>query len=451
MKRVRLSRKLATWLGAAAAAVAAVLVLVGIDLVWTDYLWYQSLGQTSVFWIRFVSQASVWLGCTAVGFAITYVSARSAWKSVAEKPRFNALTVLACLTLSGVMGWTMSQKWMVFRLAVAQAPFGIKDPQFGLDVGFFVFTLPALELLNRWLAGLCILAMVIVVGIAFVATRLDTAGDLSVDWQRLKETLSILGGFLALTAAANYWIAIYQLSFSVAETPFAGASYADIHAQLPADWMLVVISIGVAITLFATAGSRRLKPVAVAFGVWAIAAVLLGSLWPMLVETYVAAPNDATLEAPYLARNIAMTRAAYDLTGVKGRPYPALTSLSASASAAAQAELQDATVWTPSSVRQAFDQLQQIRPYYKLSPTEFDRYEYDGTLHQVLVAAREIDTSGLPARRANVGQQAPRVHTRVRTGHRSTRKTSTSGPPDVHRRRRSAAHRQREARPARRA
>ena len=92
MKRARLSRKLAVWLGAGTAAVAAVLALVGADFVWTEYLWYASLGQGSVFWIRFLSQASVWVTCTAVGFAVTFLSARSAWRSVAEKPRFNGLT-----------------------------------------------------------------------------------------------------------------------------------------------------------------------------------------------------------------------------------------------------------------------------------------------------------------------------------------------------------------------
>jgi len=397
MKRVRLSRKLAVWAGAAMAAVAGVVALVGIDVVWTDYLWYQSLGQSNVFWVRYLSMGAVWLVCTAVALSATLLSARAAWRSVAGKPLYNGITALACTVLAGAMAFTMSKQWMVFRLAWAQSPFGLKEPQFGLDVGFFVFTLPAFELLTSWLAGLIVLAMVIITGVAFVSTRLDTTGELTIDWWRLKKSFSVLGGLLVLTAAASAVISIWQLSFSTVETPFAGASYSDIHAQLPANIIVALIALGVAVILFATAGTKRFKPALIGFAVWAAAAVLLGSAWPSLVQTYVAAPNEASVEAPYIARNIAMTRSAFDLTGVKGQEYPALETLDASASAAAEKTLADATIWTPSAVQQAFGQLQTIRPYYKLSAIDYDRYEYNGSLHQVLVAARQIDPSGLPA------------------------------------------------------
>src|SRR5512133_2717556 len=112
MKRVRLSRKLAMWGGAALAAAGAVVALVGIDIVWTDYLWYGSLGQQDVFWVRYLSLGAVWLACTAVGFSVTYLGARSAWKSVASKPLFNGLTALACFVLAGAMSLTMSKQWM---------------------------------------------------------------------------------------------------------------------------------------------------------------------------------------------------------------------------------------------------------------------------------------------------------------------------------------------------
>ncbi len=430
MKRARLSRKLAVWLGAVSVLVLGAVALVGIDVVWTDYLWYQSLNQQNVFWVRYGSQAAVWLLCTAVGFLVTFASARAAWSSVAEKPRFNGLTALASLVLAGAMSMTLSQQWMVFRLAVAQSPFGLKDPQFGLDVGFFVFTMPALELFNRWLMGLSVLGMVTFVGIAFVATRLDTTGDLRIHWWRLKRTLSILGGLLMLTAAANFVLSIWRLSFSVAETPFAGASYADVHAGMPALVILALISLAVAATLIATANSKRFKPVLLGFAVLAAASVLLGSVWPWAVQTYIATPNEASLEAPYIARNIAMTRNAFDLAGVKGQDYPGLDSLTPSASAAAATSLQDATIWTPSSVKQAFNQLQTIRPYYKLSAIDYDRYAYGGSLHQVLVAAREIDPTGLPAT-AQTWVNRHLVYTHgFGLAISSTSKTTPSGFPD---------------------
>ena len=160
-------------------------------------------------------------------------------------------------------------------------------------------------------------------------------------------------------------------------------------------------------------------------------------MWPSLVQTYVATPNEASLEAPYIARNIEMTRDAFELAGVKGKLYPGLETLDASASAAAEESLADATIWTPSSVKQAFKQLQTIRPYYKLSAIDYDRYEYNGSLHQVLVAARQIDPTGLP----KVAQTWVNKHLVYTHGYglaiSSTSRTNAAGLPRVHRGRRA--------------
>ncbi len=418
------------WVGGLSAALLGVLAFVGLDLVWTEYLWFSSMGQQNVFWVRYGSQAVVWLVCAGVSFAVTLTSARAAWRAVGDEPRFNGLTAGACFILAAAMGWNMSRQWMVFRLAVAGAPFGLKDPLFGLDVGFFVFTLPAIELFTRWLIGLCILGMVVCVMIVFLSTRLDTSGDLTVDWWRLKRIVSILAGLLTVCAAFNFIIGIWRLSFSTFETPFAGASYSDVHAQIPANMILAVVGVVIAILLFATANSKRFKPVLIGFAIWAVAVVVLGTAWPYLVQTYVATPNEASLELPYISHNIDMTRNAYDLAGVKGQDYPGLQTLSPASSAMAVKSLQDATIWTPDSVKQAFNQLQTIRPYYKLSAIEYDRYEWAGGLHQVLVSARQIDPAGLP-RAAQTWVNRHLVYTHgFGLAISSTSRTSGTGFPD---------------------
>ena len=395
MKRLSWSKKVLLWAGALLAAVAALAVFAWLAFVWTDFRWFASLGQQDVFWVTALSQFAVWLAFFAIGFAVVYMSARAAWLVISEKVRLPRTTAFACALLAGALALTMSQQWMTFRLAAAQHPFGVKDLQFGVDVGFFVFVLPAFERLYQFLNGLTIVAIVTVAGIT-ASSRMRVIDTIPVRVAQLKKILFSLGGVLMLAVSLNFWISVWRISYSPAGQIF-GASYSDIVGALPAFWIMLFVSLGFAAVLFATAARPGWKPAVIAALTWAVAGVLLVGALPAVIQNYVATPNEATLEQPYRARNIAMTRAAFDLTSVEGVQYAGLESLSASASADAERLLSDATVWTPSSVGQAFNQLQTIRPYYKLSAIDFDRYNIGGELREVLVSARQIDPTGLPA------------------------------------------------------
>lgn len=395
MKRVRLSKRIAIGAVRLVAAAVVLAVLAGIAWVWTDYSWYASVGQTGVFWGISLSAIIVWLIFAALAFAVIYPSARAAWLVVAEKRRFPVATAVVSALLAGVLALTMSRQWPTFRLALANPPFGFEDLQFHLDVGFFVFVLPAFERIYQWMNGMLVLAIV-VVGAIVASSRLQLAGTVPAQWSRLKRILGSLAGVLALAVALNFWIQVWRISYSPAGQIF-GASYADITASLPANWIMFALTLVLAAVLFYAAWRPGWKLMTVSLFSWAVAGTLLVGVWPWVVGTYIAAPNEATIEQPYRARNIAMTREAFDLAGMKGIPYPALESLTASDSADAQKLLADATIWTPASVSQAFSQLQTIRPYYRLSPVDYDRYVVNGEERQVLVSGREINTSGLPA------------------------------------------------------
>jgi len=395
MKKRRLSKRLAIWGGAVLAAGGVLAILNWVAGVWTDYQWYVSVGQQSVFWTASLSQIAVWLAFATLGFAVLYWCARAAWLVASVKVQYPRVTAVVCLLLAAGMALTMSNQWMTFRLAFAQPSFGVKDLQFGADVGFFVFLLPAFELLYAWLNGVLIVAMV-TVGAITASSRLQVTGTIPVRWWQLKKVLLSLAGFLMLAVSLNFWISVWRISYSPAGQIF-GASYSDIYAALPGDWIMLALSVALAVVLLANAARRDWKLVIVASAAWAVAGVLIVAVWPYLVQTYVATPNEATLEQPYRARNIAMTRAAFDLTSVNGVQYAGLESAPASAAASAERLLGDAPVWTPGSVGRAFDQLQTIRPYYKLSAIDFDRYRIGGELRQVLVAARQISPAGLPS------------------------------------------------------
>jgi uncharacterized membrane protein (UPF0182 family) len=395
MKRRSFTKKVALWAGALVAAAVVLAVLAGIAWVWTDYRWFVSVGHESVFWGVDLSQIAVWLAFAIGGFAVIYPSMRAAWLVVSTRHRFPRSTAFVSALLAGALAIAMSQQWMTFRLAIANQPFGVKDLQFHMDVGFFVFVLPALERVYQWLNGLLVIAIVAVVAVV-ASSRLQLADTVPVRWSRLKRILGSLAGVLTLAVALNFWIQVWRISYSPGGQ-FFGASYASVTAALPAYWIMFGLSVALALVLFVTAQRRGWKLMTLSLVAWAVAGTLLVGVWPYVIQNYVAAPNEATVEQPYRARNIAMTRAAFDLSSVQGVQYPALQSISASASGQAQRLLEDATIWTPASVSQAFNQLQTIRPYYTLSPVDYDRYDVNGDERQVLVSGREINPSGLPA------------------------------------------------------
>jgi len=395
MARERLSWKLVVGLGVLSAAFIAVIALVAFDFVWTEFRWFASMGHSSVLTVRIMSQLTVWLVCTAFASTMLYTTARLAERLVNKGERFNRIALVASVLVGGAASVTMAQNWMTFRLAWVQSPFGVVDPQFGRDVSFFVFTLPALELLNTWFNGLIILSAILVLGIIAIPNRNDLPGSISAQRWQLKALFSRLAGLLMLSVAFNFWISIWRLTYT-SRAQLVGASYTDVHAQLPADWIMVVLSLVLAVVLFATASSKNWKAPAAAFGVWAVMGIALTSVWPSLVQDYVVAPNEASLESPYIKRNIDMTRQAFELTDVAAEEYQAQGTVPTGAVARAATSLRSARIWTPSAVKQAYSQLQTIRPYYQLSRIDTDRYVVNGALEQVLVAAREIDTSGLP-------------------------------------------------------
>ncbi len=379
---------------------ALTLVVIGFVLwsqLWTTYQWYRDLDAASVFVTRIVSKGTLWLCATLIASATLYTSALMAGRYVIRNRWFNPVALVSSVVLGTLMGWSLSANWITFRLAVAQSPFGIRDPLFGRDVGLFVFTLPALEIAATWLGGLLAIAFIVIAAVVLIPEVTGADRAVPDKWARVQSLLTALFGFGMLFTAFSRWLDVWRLEYS-SHAQFVGASFTDAHALLPAKWVLVVASVGVALVMFATARSRRWAWQASALVVWGLAAVILGSWWPGLMQAYVVAPNEAKLEAPYIRRNIDMTRAAFDLADTTSRHLQPVESLTPSAAANAVEALGSARIWSRSSVTQAYTQLQTIRPYYRLSTPETDRYELDGSRQQVLVSAREIDVDSLPTR-----------------------------------------------------
>ena len=406
--------------------IAATIVFIGIPFVtwlagvWADWRWFSDLGQGAVFTTRIVSQLAVGAVFALLTFIILFTSMRFARRmaprlvpvrfpegipeqletvllSIRGKmgPILDFAILASALVLAFLNGLGMSANWETFRISLASVPFGYSDPQFGRDVGFFVFQLPAMNLIADWLTGVLMLTIVL----SFAVHILDGAIQ---PWERLKgfaphvkAHLSVLLALLVATFGFKYWISIWELNFSKFGQ-IVGAGYTDIHARIPAYQILIAVSLATAVALLLNIRYKGWRLPLISLGVWVAASILLGAVWPGLMQQFIVAPNEASAEAPYIERNITMTRKAFGLEDVEGQKFPAAETLTAADVVADRETLKNVRLWDPTIVAQSYSQLQSIRPYYEFPDVDVDRYTIDGRRQQVLVSAREMNSALLP-------------------------------------------------------
>ena len=406
--------------------VALLALFVGMPFVtwlsreWVDYAWFSDLGQRDVFVIRIVSQLAIGALFALLSFVILYVNMRVARRMAPRVmaigmpegtpeqfeafirqvrggigPIMDKAILYGALALGFFNGLEMSTNWKIIRLALASVRFGYVDPQFGRDVGFFVFKLPVFNLLGDWLIGILVLTTLLSALVHLLGGAIQPWARLKGFAPHVKGHLSVLMAFIVLAWGFSDWIKIWELNFS-RTGQIIGAGYTDIHAQAPAYSILIVISVVTAVALLANIRFRGWRLPAIALGVWLGASLLLGVLWPSMMQQFIVAPNEVAVEAPYITRNIAMTRRAFGLNDVEGRSFAASENLTADDVLADRKTLANIRLWDPKIVAQGYRQLQSIRTYYEFPDVDVDRYVINGKKEQVLVSAREMNSAQLP-------------------------------------------------------
>jgi uncharacterized protein len=400
-------------------AVVAVLVVLFLSArslagFYTDYLWFDSVGFSAIWrgllWARFAPAAVFAVVFFVLMFASLTIAERLApsTRSLGPEdemlaryqhsvaPYSGRLRVGVSLLFALLAGGSVSGEWQNWILFTHAQSFGIKDPQFHLDVGFFVFRLPFLTFIFDWLfAGLLVILVV-----TAVAHYLNGGIRLQSPFQRVtpqvKAHLSVILALMALVKTAQYWLARYELDFSTRGV-VEGASKTDVAAQLPAYNLLMIISV-VAAGLFVWNIWRRgwVLPV-IAVGLWGFVSLVVGTIVPAVYQQFFVNPNELTKEKPYIARNIHATRDAFKLNkvAVKNFDYKADLTL---------ADLQDdsqtignARLWDSDVIARNFQIFQSLQTYYRFLDADTDRYVVDGKLQQVQVAARELNRGDLPS------------------------------------------------------
>ena len=396
----------------ASVLVALFLALSGFASFWTERLWFESVGYSSVFGTLLWTRVGLFLVFGGVMAAVVALNLALAYRARpllinggdANLSRYrDAVTPVTGWLVGGVSalmglfaGASASGQWREYSLWRHSSPFGRTDPYFDRDVGFYVFELPWWHYLTDFVMASAVIGLMAATLVHYLygGIRLSVARD------RLSSAaqvhLSVLLGIFVLAKAADYWLDRFDL-VTDSGSLFTGMDYTGERAVLPAKEILTGIALICAVLFFLNVWRRTWLLPSMGIALLALSAVLLGLIVPGVVQQFQVSPNVPDKEGPYIAKNIEATRAAYNLDDIEVSPYSSNPDTSDEGGLAA---LDQATstvpLVDPKIVSQTFEQQQQVRAYYSVPPVlDVDRYEIDGTDRAVVLGVRELDQNGL--------------------------------------------------------
>ena len=395
------------------ALIAIIGVIYGASIVWTEILWFRQMSATRVILTQWGAHIGLFILGLLVATGLLYFSMAYAYRHRASSTRGQASASLrayqealepvrraafwgVALFFGFTNGARLATEWRTLLQFLNASSFHQVDPQFGLDISFFVFVLPAIKVLVSFLMSVTGigLAAALVVNYLYGTIRLAPRPHAS---KHARLQTGLMAATLSVFIGINYWLGRYELLTQDFGSTH-GALYSDINAKLPAHSILAVISFLVAVLFVVAAfrGTWRLPVTGVAVTV--VAALILGGAYPALIEQFRVRPNQRTLESPYIQRNIDATLAAYGLDDVDYQTnYDAATTASAgqfdNATLTSQVRLLD-----PKVITKTVQQLQQSRLYYGFnSGMKVDRYNVGGERRDTVISVRELNLSGLSA------------------------------------------------------
>jgi len=384
---------------------------------WVDLLWFRSLGYGDVFWTSWRLQWGIFALFAVATFVILY-GAFSALKRASQASLPSARTVLfggqpvnlsiepvlrivglvGSLVVAAIAGASMMSDWPTLALFV-YAPHttgSVVDPIFGRPLNFFLFTLPAWQIILGWLLTIAVIVTIVALVLialagGFSLLNRHSGGHSELPWRGL--SLSV--AFLLVVVAMNLYVSRFQ-SLLDHHTIFDGINYTDAHVTL-AGLLIVSLALllGAAIALLNALRGTRAKQL-IASILPAVVCYVLMSLIGWCVSNYIVKPNELVRETPYIANNIQFTQQAYGLDQFQQREFPAETTVDAADPANNQPTLQNIRLWDWKALQDTLRQEQEIRTYYDFPDVDIDRYSIDGTMREVMLAERELDVEKLP-------------------------------------------------------
>jgi uncharacterized membrane protein (UPF0182 family) len=365
----------------------------------SDWLWFREIGFERVFLTKIVGQWALGLTVGVIVFAFLYGNARMALARATIDRGLGLAVLLGTLFISVLFALGLATQWRTALQLIYRTPFGVADPVFGRDVGYYVFALPAIE------TALGVALGCIIVGLFFVALPIYLAGNaIFVTRGRMTITppaqkhVAILGALLLLVMALQlHLVEIPGLLFGD-HLALSGANYVDLHVRLFALHTLSVAALVAGAYVVWGAWRERLVPASVRAIVGYIAVSLAAWTIPAAYQRLVVQPNELARETPQIVHHIKATRQAWGIDSVELREVGVEAHLTAQTIASNRATIDNVRLWDREPLLQTFGQIQSIRTYYDFVAVDDDRYRIGGQLRQVMLAARELNTDALPTR-----------------------------------------------------
>lgn len=411
----RFSRRF--WTGLVVAVVFILFIsLRSLAGLWTDQMWFSSVHLESVFNRLLLIKVGLGLVFGAVFFLLMWgnllLTDRFGARDLAFSPedevvrRFqNAVRPYAkriyaviAFFLALIAGFNATGQWNNYLLFAHAKKFGTTDPLFHKDLGFYIFTLPFVNFVVTWALVSLIFVLIISSCFHYLNGGIKTSRTRPRVSPKVKAHLSVIGAGIALFKAVGYILAKFELVNST-NGFVQGAGYTDVHARIPALTILFYLSLAATLILLANVRSRGWSLPAVAVGLWVFVALVIGVLYPTILQALKVSPNQDTLEAPYIQRDIQATRVAYGLNKVQYHAFAGANTITSAEIKSNTPTLNNIRLWDPASsiALTTTVKRQSIHSYYTFTSLSVDRYKINGVDAPVLIGVRQLNTSGLPS------------------------------------------------------
>lgn len=370
-----------------------------------DWTWFSVLGYDAVFWRTFTAKIFIGAIIFVVAFFCTYLNIYFIFK-LSKKSFRPFLALLPAFFIAFLVTSNGRQLWLQILQFLHAEPFGITDPQFNLDISFYVFKLPIFwlvyRLVNLWLLLNILLAVPLYLfflsGKIEVSTQYMTKRIFTREEKRGGTHVGFLLGLLLVWQAVQYKLSTYELLYSQ-EGSVVGAGAADLGARLPGYYAMMVISLALGLFVFFML-RKNIKKVIFSVGVYFIVAILLIGIFPRFYQKFIIDPEELVKELPYLQHNIAYTRLAYGLDSLSAEEYP-VGEITAAEINKNRDIIDNIRLLDHQATKSTYAQQQEIRTYYDFIDVDVDRYNINGKLTQVLLSARELNRKALGERAEN--------------------------------------------------
>lgn len=382
---------------------------------YTDWLWFQEVGFTQVFKTALAFKLALAVVFGGLFFLLVYFNVKLAAKTPTGvrfsdeenaielpslelvDPLLKRLLLPVAILLGLFAAPQAASQWKSLLLFLNSVPFGLEDPLFSRDIGFYVFRLPAVTALYNWLT--------VTLGLTFLVTAFTyllyrgvqyTQRGLSIT-ERARAHLFSLVAAILLVKAGGYFLDRFELLYSPRGAAF-GASYADVYASLPVLRILIVLAVISAVLCLFQIYRPGFKYLFIGLGALILVHIIGLKLYPSLLQRFRVVPNEIAAERPFIKRNIEFTRRAYGLDKIESEDFPAEENLTAADIKRNGPTIKNIRLWEHRPLLATYGQKQEIRTYYKFVDVDNDRYQINGDYRQVMLSARELSHEDLPSR-----------------------------------------------------